>query len=64
MNWDRITLYVLAGFGVALLALAQLRELLGKISEVVGAWHELRSNMRRTPETQRAVAIPPQTPEE
>ncbi len=46
MNWDSITLTVFAGFGVALLVLAQLRELLGKITEVVQAWHELQSRVR------------------
>ncbi|MEU5001533.1 hypothetical protein [Streptomyces sp. NPDC021622] len=54
MNWDSVTLYVLAGFGVVLLILGQLRELLGKVAEVVSAWHELRSSIRRNSGPQRA----------
>ena len=47
MNWDSITLYILAGLNVALLVLTQLRDLLEKASEVVGAWQELRTTLRR-----------------
>lgn len=46
MNWDSVTLTVLAGFGIALLILTQIRELLAKITEIVHAWHELRSSVR------------------
>ncbi|WP_097870288.1 hypothetical protein [Streptomyces sp. rh34] len=56
MNWDNITLYVLAGFSVVLLVLGQLRELLGKVAEVVSAWHELRRNIRPSPDPQQAAA--------
>lgn len=61
MNWDTITLYVLASFGVVLLVLGQLRELLGKVAEVVSAWHELRSSMRRSSAPQRAPSTAPQS---
>ncbi|MFF4346340.1 hypothetical protein [Streptomyces sp. NPDC001530] len=54
MNWDGITLYVLAGFGIALLILTQLRELLEKATEVIGAWRELRSSMRPRSDTDGA----------
>ncbi len=50
MNWDSVTLTVLAGFGIALLVLTQIRELLAKITEIVHAWHELRSSVREREE--------------
>lgn len=61
MNWDSITLSILAGFGALLLILSQLREVLVKISDLISAWHEVRHSIRCTPDEERApsAAAPP-----
>lgn len=60
MNWDSITLYVLAGFGVVLLVLGQLRDVLAKVTELVSAWREFRNSIRRSPDPQGAPSAPEQ----
>ena len=46
MNWDNVTLTILAAFGAAMLLLAQLRELLIKLPDVIQAWNEVRSSLQ------------------
>lgn len=57
MSWDSLTLSTLAGFGLLILGLSQLRDLLQKATEIVHAWRELRSSLRPRPD--EAAAPPP-----
>jgi hypothetical protein len=46
VNWDSATLTILAAFGAAMLLLAQLREVLIKLPEVIQAWIEVRRSLQ------------------
>lgn len=42
VSWDHVTLVILAVFGTATLLLAEVRELLVRLPDVIEAWHEVR----------------------
>lgn len=46
MNWDNVMLTILAAFGASMLLLAQLRELLIKLPDVIQAWREVRRSLQ------------------
>ncbi|WP_327676463.1 hypothetical protein [Kitasatospora sp. NBC_00458] len=45
MNWDGITLGILAAFGCVMLVLAQIREVLAKLPELIRAWRRVRQEL-------------------
>ncbi|MFJ4090288.1 hypothetical protein ACIPYS_01790 [Kitasatospora sp. NPDC089913] len=45
MNWDGITIGILATFGCVMLVLAQIREVLAKLPEVIRAWRRVRQEL-------------------
>jgi hypothetical protein len=46
VNWDNVTLTIFAASGAGMLLLAQLRELLMKLTDVVRAWNEVRRSLQ------------------
>ncbi|MBL1113454.1 hypothetical protein JK364_13775 [Streptomyces sp. 110] len=46
MDWDTVTLLVLAAFGLAGLILTMSAELLSKIPAVIEAWRRVRTTWR------------------
>ncbi|RKT18282.1 hypothetical protein BX285_2702 [Streptomyces sp. 1114.5] len=45
MNWDGITIGILAAFGCVMLVLAQIREVLAKLPELIRAWRRVRQEL-------------------
>ncbi|MET8540578.1 hypothetical protein ABZW03_07970 [Kitasatospora sp. NPDC004799] len=45
MNWDDITVGILAAFGCVILVLAQIREVLAKLPELIRAWRRVRQEL-------------------
>ncbi|SEC63161.1 hypothetical protein [Streptomyces melanosporofaciens] len=46
MDWDTVTLLVLAAFGLAGLILTMAAELLSKVPAVIEAWRRVRATWR------------------
>ncbi|MER7912644.1 hypothetical protein [Streptomyces sp. NPDC096068] len=46
MTWDKITLSVLALFGLVFLVLAQVGEVLARLPRLIRAWHDVRNELR------------------
>ncbi|MFI8080614.1 hypothetical protein ACIF6L_07495 [Kitasatospora sp. NPDC086009] len=45
MNWDGITIGILAAFGCVMLVLAQIREVLAKLPELIRSWRRVRQEL-------------------
>lgn len=50
MNWDNVTLVILAAFGCVMLLLTQIAEVLSKLPEIIRAWHEVRRALQARPD--------------
>ncbi|GAQ53635.1 hypothetical protein [Streptomyces acidiscabies] len=48
MKWDEISIAILAVFGCVMLLLAQVKEVLGKLPEIIRAWRQVRRELRDT----------------
>ena len=46
MNWTTVSLTIVGAAGAVTVLLGQLRDLLGRATEVVRAWRELRKEMK------------------
>ncbi|MFC8246921.1 hypothetical protein [Streptomyces chartreusis] len=46
MNWDALTLTVLAVFGAVVLLLNQVHDLLARLPDLINAWHRVRRAWR------------------
>ncbi len=45
MNWDNISLIILAAFGCLTLLLAQVSEVLSKLPQIIRAWRQVRQEL-------------------
>ncbi|MET8980372.1 hypothetical protein ABZX85_32680 [Streptomyces sp. NPDC004539] len=48
MKWDEISIAILAVFGCVMLLLTQVKEVLGKLPEIIRAWRQVRRELRGT----------------
>ncbi|GGR25476.1 hypothetical protein GCM10010497_29470 [Streptomyces cinereoruber] len=46
MTWDKATLFVLALFGLVILVLAQVGEVLTRLPRLIRAWRDVRNELR------------------
>lgn len=46
MNWDDLSLVILAAFGCLTLLLTQVSEVLGKLPQIIRAWRQVRNELR------------------
>ncbi|ONI53611.1 hypothetical protein DDV98_06540 [Streptomyces sp. IB2014 011-12] len=46
MNWDNLSLVILAAFGCLTLLLTQVSEVLAKLPEIIRAWRQVRNEFR------------------
>ncbi|MER5563641.1 hypothetical protein ABT071_34175 [Streptomyces sp. NPDC002506] len=45
MNWDKVTLVILAAFGCITLLLAQVSDLLSRLPQIIHAWRRIRHEL-------------------
>ncbi|MFD0257212.1 hypothetical protein ACFXKJ_20385 [Kitasatospora indigofera] len=67
MNWDEVTLVIVASFGCVTLLLTQVNELLSKVPQTIRAWRQVRNELRGggsrpCPHDHSAEAIDPGLP--
>jgi hypothetical protein len=58
MNWDKVTLIILAAFGCATLLLTQIGEVLSKLPDIIRAWRDVRRALREGPDYPRGPEKP------
>ncbi|MFJ1783931.1 hypothetical protein ACIOML_06390 [Streptomyces anulatus] len=46
MNWDNLSLVILAAFGCLTLLLTQVSEVLAKLPQIIRAWRQVRNELR------------------
>ncbi|OCC07659.1 hypothetical protein [Streptomyces sp. PTY087I2] len=46
MNWDNLSLVILAAFGCLTLLLTQVSEVLAKLPQIIRAWRRVRNELR------------------
>ncbi|WP_371494542.1 hypothetical protein OG871_05360 [Kitasatospora sp. NBC_00374] len=45
MNWDEVTLVIVASFGCVTLLLTQISEVLSKVPQIIRAWRQVRDEL-------------------
>ncbi|MGW1152618.1 hypothetical protein ACWD7B_31515 [Streptomyces rubiginosohelvolus] len=46
MNWDNLSLVILAAFGCLTLLLTQVSEVLAKLPQIIRVWRQVRNELR------------------
>lgn len=59
MDWDNLSLIILAAFGCLTLLLTQISEFLSKLPEIIRAWQRVREELRGGDHRHGSLAVPP-----
>lgn len=58
MNWDDISLVILAAFGCLTLLLTQVSEVLSKLPQIIRAWRQVRDELSNGADDSRSEDSP------